>query len=97
MYICGRGGTAYAADLKSAGTTLRVQISSPTPNLLKKRGIKMNKVIEWLFYRTPDGATYLQVISMVLILIFLINYLFKCIKDIVSCIILDDKDGENNV
>ena len=57
----------------------------------------MNKVIEWLFYRTPDGATYLQVISMVLILIFLINYLFKCIKDIVSCIILDDKDGENNV
>ena len=57
----------------------------------------MNHLIEWLFYRTPDGATYLQVILIVLMLIFLINCLFKCVKEIMSCIILDEKDGENNV
>lgn len=29
--ICGRGGTAYTADLKSAGESLRVQIPPAAP------------------------------------------------------------------
>lgn len=57
----------------------------------------MNHLIEWLFQRTPDGATYLQIILISIILIFLINYFFKCMGEVMSCIIPDKKDGENNV
>lgn len=42
----------------------------------------MNKVIEWLFQRTANGATYLQVIIVGLLFITLFNFIFKTLEKI---------------
>lgn len=42
----------------------------------------MNKVIEWLFQRTSDGATYLQVIVVAILIVVVFNFLFDSLEDI---------------
>ena len=40
----------------------------------------MNQLINWLFQRTADGTTYLQVIVGGLLLCFALNILFSEVK-----------------
>lgn len=42
----------------------------------------MDKVIEWLFQRTPDGSTYLQIIIIGLLFIGLIDVIFKTLEEV---------------
>lgn len=42
----------------------------------------MNQLINWLLQRTADGATYLQVIVVGILIIVVFNFLFDNLEDI---------------
>lgn len=44
--------------------------------------IEMDKLIKWLFQQTTDGATYLQVIVVGILIIVVFNFLFDNLEDI---------------
>ena len=51
----------------------------------------MNSVIEWLFQRTSDGATYLQIIIVGILFICMINWIFKIAEDVRDCLKKEDE------
>ena len=71
---------------------MRVQVPSPAPNLLKKRGLKVDKAIEWLFQRTQDGATYLQVIVVMIIIVVLFGCAINTVVTLGDEISKEDED-----
>ena len=42
----------------------------------------MNLLIKWLFQRTSDGSTYLQVIVVGILIVMVFNFLFDSLEDI---------------
>ena len=52
----------------------------------------MNQLINWLFQRTSDGSTYLQVIAVGILIVVVFNFLFDSLEDIAG----SKKEREEN-
>lgn len=59
------------------------EVVNPFKNIKKGR-VKMDKLFNWLFQCTPDGATYLQVIIIGGLLFWAIGGIFVTMSDVLD-------------